>query len=151
MMGELHKEAKRNNQQANGDDDEDNNDRPAASLVKAWFLWLVGYWLDLFQVAQIMKKVAHRLVALLWVTTYGPHHYGSQCRRELRILEKDRGGVLRDVLVHNGKDILSLKRRLTTEHFIEHHTDSINIRGGRTPLALELFRGHIIGRAHGTR
>src|SRR6266567_6147804 len=97
-MDELRKEAQRGNQQANGDDNEGGHDRGAARLVKARRLWLVGHWLDLFQVAQIMQEIAHRLVAFILVTADGPHHYGSQCRRELRISEEDRGRVLRNVL-----------------------------------------------------
>src|SRR5947209_1343989 len=54
------------------------------------------------------------------------------------------------MLVHNSKNILSLKWRSTTEHFVEHHTNRINIRASRTPFALELFWGHIIGRANST-
>ena len=87
-----------------------------------------------------MEEIAHRLVTLILVTTNGPHYYGSQCRRELRIREEDRGRILRDMLVHNSKDILTLKWCTTTEHFIQHHTDSINIRTSHSTLALELFR-----------
>src|SRR5713226_5717930 len=145
MMDELHKKAQCNNQQANGDDEEGGHDRSSARLVEAWRLWLIGHRLDLFQVAQIMEEIAHRLVALSLVTTNGPHHYSGQCWRELWIREEDRGRVLRNVLVHNCKDILPLKRRMTTEHFIQHHTYSINIRASHTTLALELFRGHITG------
>jgi len=90
-MDELRKEAQRGNQQANGDDNEGGRDRGAAKLVEARRLWLIGYWLDLFQVAQIMQEIAHRFVALILVTADGPHHYGSQCGRELRIREEDRG------------------------------------------------------------
>src|SRR5436305_12095943 len=99
-MEELHKEAQRNNHQANSDDNEGGQDGSAASSVEAWFLWLIGHWLDLFQVAQIMEELFHRLVPLSLVTTNGPHYHGSQLRRDLRIHEKDRGRVLRDVLVH---------------------------------------------------
>src|SRR5437660_709315 len=54
------------------------------------------------------------------------------------------------MLVHNSEDILSLKWCSTTEHFIEHHANSINIGTSCTTLALELFWGHIIRRADGT-
>src|SRR6266566_7459154 len=148
IMDKLHKEAQRDNQQANGDDYEGGRDRGSARPVEAWCFWLIGHRLDLFQVAQIMEELAHRLVTLIPVTTNGLHHYGSQCRRKLRIREEDRGRILRDMLVHNSKDILSLERRMTTEHFIQHHTGSINIGASHTALALELFRGHIIGRAN---
>ena len=77
-MDELHKESQRNNQQANGDDNERGYDRRTARLVEARCLWLVGHWLDLLQIAQIMEEIAHQLVPLSLVTTNGPHHYGSQ-------------------------------------------------------------------------
>src|SRR5260370_17366308 len=83
-MDELGKEAQRGNQQANGDDNEGGRDRGAAKLVEARRLWLIGYWLDLFQVAQIMQEIAHRFLALILVTADGPHPYRSQARRTLR-------------------------------------------------------------------
>ena len=89
-MNKLHKETQRDNQQANGDDNEGGCDCGSARLVEAWRLWLIRHRLDLFQVAQIMEEIAHRFVTLILVTTNSPHHYGSQCRRELRIHEEDR-------------------------------------------------------------
>ena len=88
-MGKLHQEAQRDNEQANGDDKESSRDRGSARLVETWCLWLIGHWLDLFQVAQIMHEITHRPVTLIPVTTNGPHHYGSQRWRDLRILEED--------------------------------------------------------------
>src|SRR2546427_11459934 len=87
-MDELHKEAQRNNQQANGDDNEGGYDHRSARLVDTRCIRLVGHWLDLLQIAQIMEEITHQLVPLSLVTTNGPHHHGSQCRRELRIREK---------------------------------------------------------------
>src|SRR5579864_5736160 len=101
VMDELHKEAQRTNQQENGDDNEGGHDHSSARLVETWCLWLIGRWLDLFQVAQIMEEIPHRLVPLILVTANGPHHYGSQCWRELRIREEDRRRVLRNDLIHN--------------------------------------------------
>ncbi len=77
-MDELHKESQRNNQQANSDDNERGYDRRTARLVDARCIWLVGHWLDLLQIAQIMEEIAHQLVPLSLVSTNGPHHYGSQ-------------------------------------------------------------------------
>src|SRR5579859_5262707 len=147
-MDKLYKDAQRDKQQAYGDDNEGGRERGSARTVETWCLWLIGNRFDLFQVAQVVEEIPHRLVTLLLVTTNSSHHYSSQCWRELRIHEEDRGWVLRDMLVHNRKDILSLKRRMAAEHFIQHHTDGINIRANHTTLAPELFRGHIIRRAY---
>src|SRR5438128_2639026 len=138
-MGELYKEAQCNNSQTNSDDNESGLDDHMTRLVEAWFLWLIGFWLDLFQVAQIMKEIVHRLVPPGLITANGPHHYRSQFRRDLWIREEDRGRVLGDALVHNSKNILSLKRRTTTEHFIQHYTNCVNISVCGTALAFELF------------
>src|SRR6266849_3824162 len=91
-MDKLRKETQRGNQQANGDDNEGGRNRGTTKAVEARRLWLIGHRLDLFQVAQIMQEIAHRFVALILVTADGPHHYGSQCGREPRIREEDRGG-----------------------------------------------------------
>src|SRR3989442_15576988 len=53
--------------------------------------------------------------------------------------------------VHNGKDIFSLKWRTTTEHFVQDHTDRVDIGAGKTTLTFQLFWGHIVRRSHRTR
>ena len=88
-MGKLHKEAQRDNEQEDDDNKESGRDRGSASPVETWCLWFIVNRLDLFQVAQIMQEITHRPVTLLLVTTNGPHHYGSQRWRDLRIPEED--------------------------------------------------------------
>src|SRR5437016_2337122 len=65
-MDELHKEAQRNNQQANGDDNEGGYDHRSARLVDARCIRLVGHWLDLLQIAQIMEEITHHWYRLVW-------------------------------------------------------------------------------------
>src|SRR2546423_13557628 len=79
MMGKLHKESQRNDQQENGAGKEGGCEPGAARLIEARCLWFIGYRLDLIQVAQILEKIAHRLVTLILITTNCPHYHGSQC------------------------------------------------------------------------
>ena len=79
-MDKLHQEAQCNNRQADGYYYEDSHDCRSAGLIETWRIWLIGHWLDLFQVEQIMMEIIHRRISLIRITTNGPHHYGSQFR-----------------------------------------------------------------------
>src|SRR5258708_34560318 len=73
IMDKLHKEAQRDNQQANGDDYEGSRDSGSARPVEAGCFWLIGHRLDLFQVSWFMGDLANRLVSLITCATNAPH------------------------------------------------------------------------------
>src|SRR5450759_194437 len=134
-MRELGEDPKGDNQEADGNNNQGQENSLAIAPTCLRHIWTIVGRYYVIQVTKIMHHVSHRLIPLLWVTTDGTHHHCGQGWRKAWVTLQDRGRVLRNVLVHDSKDILALKRRMTTEHFIQYHTNSINIRANHTTFA----------------
>src|SRR5258708_30639379 len=83
------------------------------------------------------------LVALLGITTNGVHYDGCQGRRDVRVEVQDRGRVLRNMLVNNGKHVFAFKGSMPAEHFVEHDANCVDVRASCATFALQLFGGHV--------
>jgi hypothetical protein len=52
------------------------------------------------------------------------------------------------MLIGNGYGAIARKGWLSCHHFVQHHTERINVAPGIDRLALSLFGGKVRGRAH---
>ena len=48
------------------------------------------------------------------------------------------------MLIHHREHVLTFKWRAAAQHFVEHHTNRVDIGACRAALAPQLLRGHII-------